>query len=116
MKQEKRKRAVGSIDGKVAFITGVARGQGRSHAIRLAREGANIIGIDICADIPANGYPMASREELDETIARVEEAGGKMLGTVADVRDFEQVKAAMDAGVEQFGRLEIGRASCRERV
>lgn len=107
MKQEKRKRAVGSIDGKVAFITGVARGQGRSHAIRLAREGANIIGIDICADIPANGYPMASREELDETIARVEEAGGKMLGTVADVRDFEQVKAAMDAGVEQFGRLDI---------
>lgn len=98
---------MGSIDGKVAFITGVARGQGRSHAIRLAREGANIIGIDICADIPANGYPMASREELDETIARVEEAGGKMLGTVADVRDFEQVKAAMDAGVEQFGRLDI---------
>lgn len=98
---------MGSIDGKVAFITGVARGQGRSHAIRLAREGANIIGIDICAAIPANGYPMASREELDETIARVEEAGGKMLGTVADVRDFEQVKAAMDAGVEQFGRLDI---------
>lgn len=98
---------MGSIDGKVAFITGVARGQGRSHAIRLAREGANIIGIDICADIPANGYPMASREELDETIARVEQAGGKMLGTVADVRDFEQVKAAMDAGVEQFGRLDI---------
>ncbi|WP_297600489.1 mycofactocin-coupled SDR family oxidoreductase [Mycobacterium sp.] len=98
---------MGSLDGKVAFITGVARGQGRSHAIRLAREGANIIGIDICADIPANGYPMASREELDETIARVEEAGGKMLGTVADVRDFERVKAAMDAGVEHFGRLDI---------
>ncbi|OBH66650.1 3-ketoacyl-ACP reductase [Mycobacterium intracellulare] len=98
---------MGSLDGKVAFITGVARGQGRSHAVRLAREGANIIGIDICADIPANGYPMASRQELDETVALVEEAGGKMLGTVADVRDFEQVKTAMDSGVEHFGRLDI---------
>ncbi|MCA2242936.1 mycofactocin-coupled SDR family oxidoreductase [Mycobacterium sp. WUMAC-067] len=98
---------MGSLDGKVAFITGVARGQGRSHAVRLAREGANIIGIDICADIPANGYPMASREELDQTVALVEEAGGKMLGTVADVRDFEQVKTAMDSGVEHFGRLDI---------
>ena len=98
---------MGSIDGKVAFITGVARGQGRSHAVRLAREGANIIGIDICADIPANNYPMASHDELEQTVALVEEAGGKMLGTVADVREFEQVKAAMDAGVEHFGRLDI---------
>lgn len=98
---------MGSIDGKVAFITGVARGQGRSHAVRLAREGANIIGIDICADIAANGYPMASHEELDETVALVEDAGGKMLGTVADVRDFDQVKAAVDTGVEHFGRLDI---------
>lgn len=98
---------MGKLDGKVAFISGVARGQGRSHAIRLAREGADIIGIDICADIPANHYPMASREELDETINLVERAGGKMLGTVADVRDFYQVKSAMDTGVEHFGRLDI---------
>jgi SDR family mycofactocin-dependent oxidoreductase len=98
---------VGKLDGKVAFISGVARGQGRSHAIRLAREGADVIGIDICADIPANHYPMASRAELDETIGLVERAGGKMLGTVADVRDFHQVKSAMDAGVEHFGRLDI---------
>jgi SDR family mycofactocin-dependent oxidoreductase len=98
---------VGKLDGKVAFISGVARGQGRSHAIRLAREGADIIGIDICADIPANHYPMASREELDETVGLVEQAGGKMLGAVADVRDFRQVKSAMDAGVEHFGRLDI---------
>ena len=98
---------MGKLDGKVAFISGVARGQGRSHAIRLAREGADIIGIDICADIPANHYPMASREELDETIGLVEQAGGKMVGTVADVRDFHQVKSAMDAGVEHFGRLDI---------
>lgn len=98
---------MGKLDGKVAFISGVARGQGRSHAIRLAREGADIIGIDICADIPANHYPMASRAELDETIGLVEHAGGKMLGAVADVRDFHQVKSAMDAGVEHFGRLDI---------
>jgi SDR family mycofactocin-dependent oxidoreductase len=98
---------VGQLDGKVAFITGVARGQGRSHAIRLAREGASIIGVDICADIPANGYPMASRSELDETVALVEAEGGKILGSVADVRDFYQVKSAVDAGVEQFGRLDI---------
>jgi SDR family mycofactocin-dependent oxidoreductase len=98
---------VGKLDGKVAFISGVARGQGRSHAVRLAREGADVIGIDICADIPANHYPMASRDELDETIGLVEQAGGKMLGAIADVRDFHQVKSAMDAGVEHFGRLDI---------
>ncbi|MCV7280359.1 mycofactocin-coupled SDR family oxidoreductase [Mycolicibacterium flavescens] len=98
---------MGSLDGKVAFITGVARGQGRSHAVRLASDGADIIGIDICADIPANGYPMASRAELDETIALVESVGAKMLGTVADVRDFYAVKAAVDAGVAHFDRLDI---------
>lgn len=98
---------MGGLDGKVAFITGVARGQGRSHAVRLARDGADIIGIDICADIEANHYAMASREELDETIGLVEAEGGKMLGSVADVRDFHQVKAALDAGVEHFGRLDI---------
>jgi SDR family mycofactocin-dependent oxidoreductase len=98
---------MGSLDGKVAFITGVARGQGRSHALRLASDGAAIIGVDICADIPSNGYPMASREELDETVALVEAAGGKMVGSVADVRDFHSLKAALDAGVEQFGRLDV---------
>ncbi|WP_319447975.1 MULTISPECIES: mycofactocin-coupled SDR family oxidoreductase [unclassified Mycobacterium] len=98
---------MGSLDGKVAFITGVARGQGRSHAIRLADDGAHIIGVDICADIASNGYPMASRDELDETVALVEEKGGKMLASIADVRDFHQLKAALDTGVEHFGRLDI---------
>ncbi|PQM47270.1 putative oxidoreductase [Mycobacterium talmoniae] len=98
---------MGSLAGKVAFITGVARGQGRSHAVRLAADGADIIGVDICADIASNGYPMASREELDETVALVEAAGGKMVGAVADVRDFHQLKAALDAGVQHFGRLDI---------
>ncbi|MGV0735607.1 mycofactocin-coupled SDR family oxidoreductase [Mycobacterium syngnathidarum] len=98
---------MGNLDGKVAFITGVARGQGRSHAVALAGDGADIIGVDICADIPSNGYPMASREELDETVALVEAAGGKMVAAVADVRDFHALKAALDAGVERFGRLDI---------
>ncbi|NOP97737.1 MULTISPECIES: mycofactocin-coupled SDR family oxidoreductase [Mycolicibacterium] len=98
---------MGNLDGKVAFITGVARGQGRSHAVTLAKQGADIIGVDICADIASNPYPMASRDELDETVALVEAAGGKMLGSVADVRDFHAVKSALDAGVEQFGRLDI---------
>jgi SDR family mycofactocin-dependent oxidoreductase len=98
---------MGCLDGKVAFITGAARGQGRSHAVRLATDGADIIGVDICADIPANGYAMATREELDETVALVEAKGRRMLGTVADVRDFYQVKWALDAGVQQFGRLDI---------
>ncbi|MEZ0053928.1 SDR family mycofactocin-dependent oxidoreductase [Mycobacterium sp. MAA66] len=98
---------MGSLDGKVAFITGVARGQGRSHAVRLAKEGAAIIGIDICADIASNGYPMAGRAELDETVSLVEAAGSKMHASVADVRDFAALRAALDAGVEQFGRLDI---------
>ena len=96
-----------SLDGKVAFITGVARGQGRSHAVRLAADGASIIGVDICADIASNGYPMASRDELDETVALVEAKGGKMIASVADVRDFHALKGAVDRGVEQFGRLDI---------
>ncbi len=98
---------MGNLDGKVAFITGVARGQGRSHAVALAKQGAAIIGVDICADIASNPYPMAGRDELDETVALVEAAGGKMLGSVADVRDFHAVKSALDAGVEKFGRLDI---------
>ncbi|OBG05133.1 mycofactocin-coupled SDR family oxidoreductase [Mycolicibacter sinensis] len=98
---------MGSLDGKVAFITGAARGQGRSHAVRLAADGADIIGVDICSDIASNGYPMASRAELDETVALVEAQGGKMIASVSDVRDFAALKAALDAGVEHFGRLDI---------
>ncbi|WP_137145122.1 mycofactocin-coupled SDR family oxidoreductase [Mycolicibacterium sp. CR10] len=98
---------MGSLDGKVAFITGVARGQGRSHAVRLAADGADIIGVDICADIPSNGYPMAGRDELDETIALVEAQGAKMIGSVADVRDFGALKSALDDEVAKFGRLDI---------
>jgi len=98
---------MGRLDGRVAFITGVARGQGRSHAVRLAREGADIIGIDICADIPANGYAMASPQELAETVKLVEAEDRRMIAAVADVRDFSAVRAAVDAGVAELGRLDI---------
>lgn len=98
---------MGSLDGRVAFITGAARGQGRSHAVRLAAEGADVIGVDICADIASNGYPMATRSDLDETVAMVEAQGRKMLGSVADVRDFHALEDALDTGVDHFGRLDI---------
>ena len=65
---------------KVAFISGVARGQGRSHAVRLAQEGANIIGFDLCAQIETVPYPLASREDLDETVNLVEKEGGRIVG------------------------------------
>lgn len=95
------------LNGKVAFITGAARGQGRSHAVRLATEGADIIGIDICADISSNEYPLATPEELDETVAMVESKGRRMISAVADVREFGQVRAALDAGVAELGRLDV---------
>jgi SDR family mycofactocin-dependent oxidoreductase len=98
---------MGQLDGKVAFITGAARGQGRSHAIRLAQEGADIIGIDICEDHPFNAYPMASEDELHETRALVEKEDRRMVAVKADVRDYAQVKAAVDAGVAELGRLDI---------
>lgn len=98
---------MGKLDGKVAFITGAARGQGRAHAVRLAEEGADIIGIDICQQIPTVPYPLATKEDLDETVARVEALGRRMAGFVADVRDFAAVKDAFDAGTAQVGPVDI---------
>lgn len=98
---------MGRVEGKVAFITGAARGQGRSHALKLASEGANIIATDICAPVATAPYAMGSREDLDETVRLVEEAGGKILARVADVRDLDALTAVVDEGVHQFGRLDI---------
>ena len=97
----------GSLEGRVAFITGVARGQGRAHAVRLAQEGASIIGVDICENYPHMNYPNASREDLDETVRLVEKEGGRIVARVADVRNFEQLKAAFDEGYAEFGRVDI---------
>ncbi len=95
------------LSGKVAFITGVARGQGRAHALRLARDGVKVIGVDICADIPSMNYPNASRADLDETQKLVESAGGTILARVADVRDQAALRTAFDEGLAEFGRVDI---------
>ena len=98
----------GRVEGKVAFITGVARGQGRSHAIRLAEEGADIIGVDIPNPTIENTvYPMATQEDLDETINLVEKLGRRIIAKPADVRDRGAMKAVLDEGVAEFGRLDI---------
>ena len=98
---------MGRVEGKVAFITGAARGQGRSHAIRLAQEGADIIAIDVCEDAPGIPYPMATEADLAETVRQVEALDRRIVATKADVRDYDALKAAVDEGVAQLGRLDI---------
>ncbi|ABM14999.1 MULTISPECIES: mycofactocin-coupled SDR family oxidoreductase [Mycolicibacterium] len=97
----------GRVEGKVAFITGAARGQGRAHAVRLAQEGADIIAVDICKQIDSVLIPLSSPEDLAETADLVKNAGGRIHTAEVDVRDFDALKAAVDAGVEEFGRLDI---------
>jgi (+)-trans-carveol dehydrogenase len=95
------------VAGKVAFVTGAARGQGRSHAIRLAEEGADIIALDLCKQIGTVPYPMATREDLDETLAAVEERDRRAIAIEADVRDFEALSSGLDEAVARLGRLDI---------
>jgi SDR family mycofactocin-dependent oxidoreductase len=97
----------GRVAGKVAFITGAARGQGRSHAIRLAEEGADIIAVDICRDYDTLAYPLATPEDLAETVKAVEALDRRIIATQADVRDAAALKAAVDEGVAQLGHLDI---------
>jgi (+)-trans-carveol dehydrogenase len=98
---------VGKLDGKVAFITGAARGQGRSHAVWLADEGADIIAIDVCADIDTVPFAGATDADLAETVEAVEALGRRIIATKADVRDYDAVRSAVDTGVTEFGRLDI---------
>lgn len=98
---------MGKLDGKVAFITGAARGQGRSHAIRLAQEGAEIIALDICKQVETVAYPMATPEDLAETVKQVEALDRRILAREADVRDSEAVKSVLDEGVAELGRVDI---------
>jgi SDR family mycofactocin-dependent oxidoreductase len=95
------------FEGKVAFITGAARGQGRAHAIRFAEEGADIIALDICDQIDSVAYPMATPEDLDETVNLVEKTGRRIVAERTDVRDLERVKAVVAAGVAEFGRIDF---------
>jgi SDR family mycofactocin-dependent oxidoreductase len=97
----------GRVEGKVAFITGAARGQGRSHAIRLAEEGADIIAVDICHDYPTVGYALATEADLAETVKAVEALDRRIVASQADVRDATALKAAVDNGVAQLGRLDV---------
>ena len=96
----------GRVEGKVAFITGACRGQGRSHAVELAAEGADIIAIDICHDVEG-ALPMATPDDLAETVKLVEARDRRIIATQADVRDLDGLTAAVDAGVEELGRLDI---------
>jgi len=96
----------GRVEGKVAFITGAGRGQGRSHAVKLASEGADIIAIDICHDVEG-ALPMATPDDLADTVKLVEAQDRRIVATQADVRDLDGLKAAVDAGVEELGRLDI---------
>jgi SDR family mycofactocin-dependent oxidoreductase len=98
---------MGTLDGKVAFISGIARGQGRSHALRLAGEGADIIGVDICHDIGSMDYPNATPADLAETTKLIEQLDRRVITSEADVRDFDAVRHAIDAGVAELGRLDI---------
>ena len=98
----------GRVEGKVAFVTGAAIGQGRSHAVRLAQEGADIIAIDVCKPIVENTtIPAATPEDLAETADLVKCHNRRIFTAEVDVRDYEAMKAAVDTGVEQLGRLDI---------
>jgi SDR family mycofactocin-dependent oxidoreductase len=97
---------MGTLDGRVVFITGAARGQGRSHAVMCAEQGANIVGVDICEDLEVVPYKLGTYEELEETARLVEKTGQEMLIRKADVRDKAALQAAFDAGVEKFGHID----------
>jgi SDR family mycofactocin-dependent oxidoreductase len=100
---------MGRVEGKVAFITGAARGQGRSHALRLAQEGADIIAVDIAEEIESvkRIYPGASEADLAETVTQVEALDRRIVARKADVRDYDALKAAFDEGVAELGRVDI---------
>jgi SDR family mycofactocin-dependent oxidoreductase len=98
---------MGRVQGKVAFVTGAGRGQGRSHAVRLAEEGADIIAVDICQDVASAKYAMASAEDLQETATLIEKLGRRAVTVQADVREAGQLRAALERGIGELGRLDI---------
>lgn len=104
-----RGNAMGRLDGKVAFITGAARGQGRSHAVRLAQEGADIIALDLCEPVPSveRLYPGASKDDMAETVDLVKQFGGRIISATADVRDFDALTKVVADGVTDFGGIDI---------
>ena len=95
------------LDGKVAFITGAARGQGRAHAVRMAQEGADVIAVDALTDVGSVGYPMATQDDMDETVRQVEKLDRRIVARRADVRDSAALEQAVADGVAELGRLDI---------
>ena len=98
---------MGRVQGKVALITGAARGQGRSHALRLAEEGADIIAVDFCRDIASAKYPMATPDDLKETARLVEEQDRRIVAVEADVREPAQLRVALETGIGELGHLDV---------
>jgi (+)-trans-carveol dehydrogenase len=98
---------MGRVDGKVAFITGAARGQGRAHAVKLAEEGADIIAVDICEQIDSVPYGLGTMDDLEETARLVEKEGRRIVFRKADVRDRSSLDSAVQAGIAELGRLDI---------
>ncbi|MGV0792599.1 mycofactocin-coupled SDR family oxidoreductase [Mycolicibacterium sp. XJ1819] len=96
-----------ALTGKVAFITGAARGQGRAEAVRLAADGADVIAVDICDQIESVPYPLATADDLAATVKMVEETGARIVAQQADVRDQDALATALRAGLDEFGRLDI---------
>jgi (+)-trans-carveol dehydrogenase len=96
----------GRMAGRVAFITGAARGQGRSHALHVAREGGNVVAVDVCRDLGATNYQLGSSDEMAETVELVEAAGGRIISRAADVRDADAMRAAARDAMDEFGRLD----------
>jgi SDR family mycofactocin-dependent oxidoreductase len=98
---------MGKLEGKVAFITGAARGQGRAHAVTMAREGADIAAVDICRNLSYPHYSLATQEDLNETVRQVEALGRRAIGLVADVRCADEVEAAVKETIKKFGHLDV---------
>lgn len=98
---------MGELDNTVAVITGAARGQGRSHAVALAEQGADIIGVDVCADIDAIPYPLGTKDDLAETVRLVAATGRRMVPVIADVRDLAQLEAGVRGAVDELGDIDI---------
>ena len=97
----------GRLAGKVALVTGAGRGQGRSHAVHLAREGADVVLVDLCADIPSTKYPLATIEDLDQTARQIEKLERHALAVRADVRDRAAMEAAVGRAVTELGGLDV---------
>ncbi len=102
---------MGVLEGKVALITGAARGQGRAHALRLAEEGADVVAVDICRQIPGVAIPMATPDDLEETADLVRGLGRRVVTGVVDVRDQAALADVVAAGVRELGRLDIALAN-----